>query len=90
MKQAEQEGTSVVDVDGSYLYKKYRSLVDAGQQVSLPAYPSPPISGWKSVTDVTHQAIAPSIPAVISGGASNIILNPGNIYVVALLTVFLS
>lgn len=32
--QAEQENDGVVDMDGSYLYDKYRSLVEAGQVVS--------------------------------------------------------
>ena len=61
------EETGIVDVDGSYLYRKYRSLVDAGQQVSLPACPPLQFSGWKVVTDDTYQTIAPSIPAVTSG-----------------------
>ena len=67
MNQAQQEGTSVVDVDGSYLYRKYRSLTDAGKQVALSACPSPPISGWRSVTEDTYRTIAPSIPLVTSG-----------------------
>ena len=50
MDQAEQEGTGVVDVDGSYLYRKYVPLTEAGEQVSLPGHPSPPLTGWKSVT----------------------------------------
>ena len=30
VNQAEQEGTAIVDVDGSYLYRKYESLTEAG------------------------------------------------------------
>ena len=67
MDQAEQEGTGVVDVDGSYLYRKYVPLTEAGEQVSLPGHPSPPLTGWKSVTEGTYQTIAPSIPPVTSG-----------------------
>ena len=31
---AEGKGDAVVDVDGSYLYKKYKQMVDAGSGVS--------------------------------------------------------
>ena len=67
VNQTQQEGTAVVDVDGSYLYRKYRSLTEAGVQVSLPAYPSVPLTGWNPVNEETCQAIAPSIPHVTSG-----------------------
>ena len=36
MKEGELEGSKVVDFDGLYLYKKYRSLVDFGVRVSFP------------------------------------------------------
>ena len=67
MNQAEEEDTAIVDVDGSYLYRKYVSLTEAGEEVSIPAFPSPPLAGWKSVTEDTYQTIAPSIPPVTSG-----------------------
>ena len=67
VNQAQQERTAVVDVDGSYLYRKYRSLTEAGVQVSLPACPSVPLTGWNPVNEETCQAIAPSIPRVTSG-----------------------
>ena len=68
VKQSEQEGNGIVDVDGSYLYRKYVSLKEAGKQVSMPiAHPSPPLVGWKSVTEDTYQSIASCIPTVTSG-----------------------
>ena len=67
MKQAEQEKTPVIDVDGSYLYKKYLSLTEGGQNVSLLGYPSPPIAGWKTVTESTCLSIASTLPSVSSG-----------------------
>ena len=70
--QAHQESNLIVDVDGSYLYKKYRSLADAGNHVSLPSAPMPPISGWKVVTDNTYKEIVPTIHAVTSGKFINI------------------
>ena len=67
MNQAEQGGTAVVDVDGSYLYRKYVALTEAGEQVSVPGIPPPPLTGWKCVTEDTYQTIACSIPSVTSG-----------------------
>ena len=66
VNQAEQEDTAIVDVDGSYLYRKYKSFTEAGEQVLLPGHP-PPLAGRKSVTEETYQTIAPSIPPVTSG-----------------------
>ena len=67
MKQAELEGSKVVDVDGSYLYRKYRALVDAGKRVAFLTCPSPLITGWLSVTDSNYSTLSLSIPAVTSG-----------------------
>ena len=33
INQAEEEGTSVVDVDCSYLYRKYKKLVGSGKDI---------------------------------------------------------
>ena len=57
----EQEGLAVVDVDGSYLYRKYETLTKAGEEVSLPSVLPPPISGW------IMQSLAPTIPPVTQG-----------------------
>ena len=67
MNQARQEGTCVVDVDGSYLYRKYKTLTEAGESVALPSCPPPPLSGWVSVKDDSYQIVAPSIPSVTAG-----------------------
>ena len=68
VKQAEKDGSAIVDVNGSYLHKKISRLQQAGEQVSLPiAYPSMPLTGWKSVTKDTYQTIATNIPAVTYG-----------------------
>ena len=40
----------VVDVDGSYMYRKKQHLSSAGFNVTgLPA-PTPPLTGWEQVT----------------------------------------
>ena len=41
---AEEKDTSVVDVDGSYLYRKYRPLTRSGRDITQPNHPSPPPS----------------------------------------------
>ena len=56
-----------MDVDGSYVYRKYKSLAESGVQVELPINPPPPISGWIVVKEDNYQTIAPSIPPVTSG-----------------------
>ena len=69
MKEAERAATSVVDVDGSYLHRKYKALAEAGQEVARPPHPSCPISGWRSVTEDTYHSIASSIPPIMPGMA---------------------
>ena len=67
VKEAELEGSKVVDVDGSYLYRKYRSLVDSGARVSFPVCPPLPITGWLSVTGSNCATTSLSIPTVTLG-----------------------
>ena len=56
-----------MDVDGSYLYRKYKALVESGEQVVLASVPAVHITGWVSVTEVNYQNVAPSMPSVTSG-----------------------
>ena len=58
---------AVIDVDGSYLYKKYKQLSDAGKKVSLPLSPPQPPSGWITVTQENHTTLAPRLPPVTAG-----------------------
>ena len=67
MIQAKEESTPVVDVDGSYLYRKYKLLTEAGERVAHPEPPTPPPSGWKAVNESTYKDIAPAIPIVTKG-----------------------
>ena len=39
-----------MDVDGSYLYKKYKLLSDAGTNVAPLPPPEPPQAGWTTLT----------------------------------------
>ena len=53
VNQAEEEGTPVVDVDGSYVYRKYNKLAGSGKHVTQPDDPSPPPSGLQIVNEIT-------------------------------------
>ena len=52
-----------MDVDGSYLYKKYKLLSDAGTDVAPLPPPEPPRAGW---TILTPENVS-SIPLVTQG-----------------------
>ena len=54
-----EEGIQIVDVDGSYLYRKYMAL--------LPAIPQPPISGWIVMDSTNYQSLSASLPCVTQG-----------------------
>ena len=67
VEQAVTEKTPVVDIDGSYLYQKYKSLSDSGKTVMFPACPSKPLHGWRAVNKDNYQNIALLLPIVPSG-----------------------
>lgn len=55
---------AVVDVDGSFLYKKYKRLKDAGGEVAPLGPPPPPPTGWIAITQENHATLASGIPPV--------------------------
>ena len=57
----------VVDVDGSYLYRKHKVVADAGMRVAPLPLPSPPLSGWESVSQENVAEVAKKVPHVTSG-----------------------
>ena len=61
------EGASVVDVDGSHLYQKYKNLSDTGQQLAPLGHPTLPLSGWTTVTSENYLQVAQNIPTVTAG-----------------------
>jgi len=69
VEQAVKEKTPVLDVDGSYLYQKYRSLAEIGKNVKRPDCPSKPLRGWRAINKDSYQNIAPLLPIVPSGTA---------------------
>ena len=53
IREAKEQGIEVVDVDGSYLWKKRQSiLAPLGVDVSSNETPLPPPSGWELGTSV--------------------------------------
>ena len=57
----------VVDVDGSYMYRKKQQLRSAGFNVTgLPA-PTPPLTGWEQVTSDNSATMSKNIPFVTPG-----------------------
>ncbi|KAL5493382.1 hypothetical protein EMCRGX_G014558 [Ephydatia muelleri] len=61
------DNMTVVDVDGSYLYKKYKTLTDAGHVLAPLTAPPPPPSGWVTVSSENYTQVAPDIPTVTVG-----------------------
>ena len=67
VQQAKREDTPIVDIDGSYAYKKFKGLVKEGKHVVMPSHPSPPLSGWRAVNKDSYLRVGPMIPTVTSG-----------------------
>ncbi len=67
IREAKENHESVVDVDGSHLYRKYQQLVDSGATVAPISHPPPPLSGWESVTANNRMEYAQKIPLVTQG-----------------------
>ncbi len=63
----EGKGEEVVDVDGSYLYKKHKALSDAGVQVKDLVAPPPPVNGWITLTHDNCVNESSKMPPVTSG-----------------------
>ena len=64
---AVRDKANIVDVDGSYLCRKQKQPVDSGLTVAPLPLPSPPLSGWESVSQDNVAVIAKKVPHVTSG-----------------------
>ena len=53
---------NVVDVDGSYLYKKQQALSQAYVRMAPLPPPSTPVSGWHTISEADVASIAANIP----------------------------
>ena len=67
VRQAIEDKMEVIDVDGSYLYKKSKRLQDSGIHIAPLDPPALPITGWESITESNASDIAKKIPSVTSG-----------------------
>ena len=57
----------MVDVDGSYLYRKHQSLQSMGMSVVTLPLPCVPLRGWEQVNEGNYTAMAKKIPCVPPG-----------------------
>ena len=60
-------GAHVVDVDGSYLFKKHQSLTDAGAQIAPLGISDVPMIGWEPVDAKNFKSMSEKIPRVTPG-----------------------
>ena len=61
------ERLEIVDVDGSYLYRKQQSLQQSGIQVAPLPPPAPPLARREVITDSNVNTVSANIPVVTSG-----------------------
>lgn len=61
------QGAKVVDVDGSYLWRKQQQLKESGVVVENVGLPSPPPSGWITINETNYKELAKDLPTVTSG-----------------------
>lgn len=59
--------SKVVDVVGSYLWRKQQQLNESGVVTSDVGLPSPPLSGWITINEVNSKELAKDTPTVTSG-----------------------
>ena len=67
IREAMQDKVKVIDVDGSYLDRKFERLQQSGQNVAPLSLPVPPPTGWVAVTESNCNEIASKIPKVLPG-----------------------
>ena len=67
VKEASESSTLVIDVDGSYLYRKQQQLSSAGITFTTIPAPSPPITGWEFVTSENVSTMSIKILFVTPG-----------------------
>lgn len=58
------EGKPVIDVDGSYLYRKQQKQTT---EITATALPGEPLAGWESITADNCEEMAKKIPPVMPG-----------------------
>ena len=56
-----------MDVDGSYVYRKYQQMVSSGIAASDPGPPPLPLTGWEQILETNYKDMAKKIPKVTHG-----------------------
>ena len=64
VNQALRERVPLVDVDGSYLYRKQQQLIEADEIVVPLPCPSPTLIGWRALNNTSVATVDPLIPIV--------------------------
>ena len=68
IREAQEKGVTVVDVDGSYCEKKCRRLLEMGVDVPQLSLPSDlPPQGWTEITEKNFEQWSTKLPNVTSG-----------------------
>ena len=69
IREAKENGEKVIDVDGSYVYRKCQLLQETGQTTSvLPVnHPPCPPCGWETISQNNYKDYSKKIPLVTSG-----------------------
>ncbi len=69
--QGVKDNAAIVDVDGSFLYKKHKRLEDSGLLLAPIEPPSAPLSGWEAITEANASTMAQKLPCVTVGMVYN-------------------
>ena len=67
VRAASTAAAQIIDVDGSYLYRKQQQLSSSSSAVVTLPIPVPPITGWESVSAQNANEMSANIPAVTPG-----------------------
>ena len=67
IRSAIEEKVKIIDVDGSYLYKKSKRLQEMGLVTVPMPTPAAPLSGWEPLTENTAESVGAKIPRVTTG-----------------------
>ena len=66
VRELSKQGAKIVDVDGSYLWRKQQQLNESGvvaENVGLPS----PTPGWVTINEANYKELSQDLPTVTSG-----------------------
>ena len=62
--EAIREKAEIVDVDGSYMFRKHKAMTELGFSLAPLPLPTLPLSGWEAVTQHNFTVISKKMPSV--------------------------